>query len=144
MRDHTEEHHRSEHDHRGHDHHAHHSAPEVTAPILVTINPEARVTAEATAAPVPRAAVGEWVETPVAILNEGFVTGDLTIEATPPAGLELDLPSTLLTGEHLQFAAFRYRLVGSNPVDVSLRFWALGALGGLADKNTLSLLLRAA
>jgi hypothetical protein len=132
-----------DHDHGDHDHGSHgaHGA-ETHAPVSVTINPEARVNVARTGAPLPEFPAGEWVSIPVAIFNQGFVTGPLAIVQTRPVpGIELDLPQHPLTGrDHEVF--FRVRFEAPAVVDVELRFYALGALGGLADHNTLALLLR--
>ena len=114
---------------------------ETDAPIAVTINPEARVNVARSGAPIGTLTPGEWHTVAVTIVNDGFVTGPLAVEAEPVRGLELDLPHHELTGEHRQDAAFRVRLDEPTVVDVTLTFRALGALGGLANHSTVNLLL---
>ncbi|GAA1134886.1 hypothetical protein GCM10009630_36950 [Kribbella jejuensis] len=111
------------------------------APIAVTINPEARVNVARSGAPVGTLTTGEWHTIPVTVVNDGFVTGPLVVEAEPVPGLELDAAANELTGEHRQDAAFRVRLDEPTMVDVTLTFRALGALGGLANHSTVNLLL---
>lgn len=117
---------------------------ETDAPIAVTINPEARVSVLRTSAPLEDVAPGDWHTIDVTIVNEGFVTGPLSIEAGPVRGIDLDLPVHELTGERRQDAAFRIRFSAAAVVDVTLTFRALTALGGLAKHSTIHLLLRAA
>ena len=113
------------------------------APLAVTINPEARVNVARGSAPIGTLKPGEWHTLAVTVVNDGFVTGPLAIEAEPVSGLQLELPPHELTGEHRQETAFRVRLDAPTVVDVTLTFRALGALGGLANHSTVNLLLSA-
>lgn len=117
---------------------------ETDAPIAVTINPEARVSVARTSAPLTELTPDDWHTIDVTVVNDGFVTGPLTIEAEPPNGIYLDLPVHELTGERRQDAAFRVRFNAAAVLDVTLTFRALTALGGLANHSTVHLLLRAA
>ena len=54
----------------------------------------------------------------------------------------MDAPDTELTGAPSQRTRFRVRLAEPGAADLTLRFWAIGALGGLANKNTAHLYLR--
>ncbi|MBB5788432.1 hypothetical protein [Jiangella mangrovi] len=116
---------------------------DTTAPIAVTINPEARVSVARTATQIGALAPGEWHTVDVTIVNDGYVTGPLAIESDPVPGVELDLPVHVLTGEPRQEGGFRVRFGAPATVDVTLTFRALAALGGLAQHSTISLLLRA-
>jgi hypothetical protein len=128
-----------------------HSAPavgccgpvETDAALAVTVNPEARVNVARTTAPIGELTPGAWHTIEVAVVNDGFVTGPLVVEAEPIRGVELDLPVFELTGEHRQTAGFRIRFGTADVVDLTLTFRALSALGGLAMHSTVSLLLRA-
>ena len=51
------------------------------APISVTINPEARVNVARTATRVEPVASGHWHPIDLTIVNDGYVTGQLVIEA---------------------------------------------------------------
>lgn len=113
------------------------------SPIAVTINPEARVSVMRTSAPLGELAPGEWHTIDVAIVNEGFVTGPMTIEAEPVPGCDLDLPVHQLTGERRQDAAFRVRFSSATILDLTLTFRAHSSLGGLAKHSTVHFLLRA-
>lgn len=117
---------------------------ETDAPIAVTINPEARLNVVCTSAPLGELTRGDWHTIDVAVVNDGFVTGPLAIEAEPVRGVDLDLPVHELRGEHLQDVAFRVRFNTATVADVTLTFRALAALGGLANHSTVHLLLRAA
>ncbi|MFE3001810.1 hypothetical protein ACFXG4_43385 [Nocardia sp. NPDC059246] len=116
---------------------------ETDAPIAVVINPEARVNVARTSAPLGELTPGDWHTIDVTVVNDGFVTGPLAIEATPVRGIDLDLPVHELTGEHRQDATFRIRFNTAAVADVTLTFRALAALGGLANHSTIHLLLRA-
>ncbi|NEE00787.1 hypothetical protein [Phytoactinopolyspora halotolerans] len=115
---------------------------ETTAPISVTVNPEARVNVARTRARLGPMSVGDWHTVDVTIVNDGYVTGPLAIEAEPVPGVELDLPVHQLTGEHRQDGMFRVRFGVPTAADITLTFRALGALGGLATHSTIHLLLR--
>jgi hypothetical protein len=116
---------------------------ETDAPLAVTINPEARVNVARTTAPIGELKPGTWHTIEVAVVNDGFVTGPLAVEADPVRGVELDLPVLELTGDHRQATGFRIRFETVDVVDLTLTFRALSALGGLATHSTVSLLLRA-
>lgn len=117
---------------------------ETDAPIAVVVNPEARVNVARTSAPLGELTAGEWHTVDVAVVNDGFVTGPLTIEAHPVRGVDLDVPVYELTGEPRQNTTFRVRLENPTVADVTLTFRVLTALGGLANHSTVHLLLRAA
>jgi hypothetical protein len=117
---------------------------ETDAPVAVVVNPEARVNVACTGAPLGELTPGEWHTVDVAVVNDGFVTGPLTIDAHPVDGVDLDLPVHDLTGEPHQHTAFRVRLDGPAVADVTLTFRVLTALGGLANHSSVDLLLRAA
>lgn len=114
---------------------------ESDAPIAVTINPEARVSVVRTKAPIGDPQPGEWHTIPITVINQGFVTGALYIEADPVRGIKLDLPVHDLTGELHQDAALRVRL-DTSAVDVTLTFRAKSSLGGLANHSTIHFLVR--
>ncbi len=116
---------------------------ETTAPISVTINPEARVNVARTSGQrVESLPVGDWHTIDFPIVNTGYVTGLLVIESEPVPGVELDLPVHDLTGEPRQEGGFRVRFEVPTVVDITLTFRALAALGGLAIHSSLHLILR--
>jgi hypothetical protein len=115
---------------------------DTTAPLSVTINPEARVNVARTRRRVESLSTGDWHTIEFPIVNTGYVTGLLVIESDPVPGVELDLPVHELTGEPRQEGAFRVRFDVPAIVDVTLTFRALEALGGLALHSTLHLILR--
>ncbi|MFC7624091.1 hypothetical protein [Microlunatus sp. GCM10028923] len=114
------------------------------AAFVVTINPEGRVEAARTELAVAPVRPGEWAEIDVAVLNQGYVTGPLQLRWSRLPGVEVDAPDTELTGAARQDTRFRVRLADRGAADVTFRFWALGALGGLANKNTAQLYVRTA
>lgn len=112
------------------------------AVLSVTINPEARVEAHRTEVALDPLRPGEWSTVPVAIVNQGFVTGPLQMRWATMPGVDVDAQDFELTGAPTQDAQFRVRIAEPHDADITVRFWALGALGGLANKNTASLYLR--
>lgn len=116
--------------------------PDADAPFVVTINPEGRVEAARTEVAVDALRPGEWATIAVAVVNQGYVTGPLQVRWSPLPGVEVDAPDTQLTGQPAQETEFHVRLAEPGDADLTLRFWALGALGGLANKNTAYLYLR--
>jgi hypothetical protein len=115
---------------------------DTTAPLSVTINPEARVNAARTGSRVESLPIGAWHTIEFPIVNTGYVTGLLVIEADPVPDIELDLPAHELTGKPRQEGALRVRFDVPAIVDVTLTFRALAALGGLAIHSSLHLILR--
>jgi hypothetical protein len=115
---------------------------DTTAPISVTINPEARVNVARTGSRAASFTTGDWHTIDFPIVNTGYVTGLLEIQGDPVPGVELDLPAHELTGEPRQEGAIRVRFDVPTIVDVTLTFRALGALGGLATHGSLHLILR--
>lgn len=109
---------------------------------VVTINPEGRVEAARTDVAIDALRPGEWATIGVAIVNQGYVTGPLQLRCSPVPGVEVDAPDTQLSGAPSQDIEFRVCLAEPGAADLTLRFWALGALGGLANKNTAYLYLR--
>ena len=115
---------------------------ETTSPIVVTINPEARVSVQRTDVPLGTAAPDQWLDIPFDVINQGFVTGALTIEPSRLHSVELHAAPTALSGSASQRGRFRVRAGAGVVEDITLRFWARGALGGLADRNSIDLLIR--
>ena len=56
---------------------------DTTAPISVTINPEARVNVARTGSRVESLTIGDWHTIEFPIVNTGYVTGLLVIEGDP-------------------------------------------------------------
>jgi hypothetical protein len=112
------------------------------AAFVVTINPEGRVEARRTDVEVEALRPGEWATIGIAVVNQGYVTGPLQLRWSTVPGVEVDAPDTQLTGAPRQDTEFRVRLTEPAAADLTLRFWALGTLGGLANKNTSYLYLR--
>jgi hypothetical protein len=112
------------------------------AAFVVTINPEGRVEAARTETAIDQPRPGEWATVGVAVINQGYVTGPLQLRWSSLPGVEVDAPDTELTGAPRQDTRFWVRLAEPGGVDLMLRFWALGSLGGLANKNTAFLYVR--
>jgi len=109
-------------EHAGHQHGA--SPALRNAPILVTINPEARVSAKWSGPTPPAAVCGSTVEIPVAVENQGFVTSTLQahIVGLAPAGVTLRQPPQPLNGHPSEMRAIGITLSEPGPFDVTLEF----------------------
>ena len=109
-------------DHAGHVHGA--SPPLQSAPIVVTINPEARVSAKWWGPAPPAAVCGSPVEIPVAVENQGFVTGALQahIVGIVPRGVVLRLSRQPLNGRPSEMRTIGLTLTEPGPVDLTLEF----------------------
>ncbi|MGW3955390.1 hypothetical protein ACWEKM_31660 [Streptomyces sp. NPDC004752] len=111
------------------------------APILVTINPEARVNVTRVPVALPEIRSGEWTAIPISVVNEGYTTGALVIEASPVMGIEFDDLHHVLTGRNQEIHLL-VRFDEAATVEIELRFLAAHALGGLSLHDTIPLILR--
>jgi hypothetical protein len=121
----------------------HHGAH--TAPIEITISPEARVSAVAMPAALPpRPACGARFDLPVKIINQAFVTSFLEARLVDnvPAGVTLDFRPPALTGaaEEMRFLSLVLR--DASPVDVTLAFKERNGFPDLGGRDRIHFLLR--
>ena len=118
------------------DHEHHHEAlPPGDAQIVITINPEARVSA-ALAAPLPApGACGSATELKIKVINQGFITAPLraSIVGDSASQVSLHMDSAKLSGQAEDNRTLHLIPLGLDPVDVTIAFSIdknIGDLGG--------------
>jgi hypothetical protein len=122
----------------------HHHGP-ASAPIEITISPEARVSAVAMPAALPpRAACGTRLDLPVKIINQAFVTSHLEARLVDnvPAGVTLDFRPKALTGAAEEMRLLSLVLRDASPVDVTLAFKERNGFPDLGGRDRIHFLLR--
>jgi hypothetical protein len=126
-----------------HTHHGATSAPS-DAQIVVTINPEARVSA-VLGAPLPApAACGSATALNVRVINQGFVTAALraSIIGDGVSSVALQMESGKLSGESNDSRTLHLITLGPDPVDVTVAFRIDKNIGDLGGRDRIHLLLR--
>lgn len=108
--------------HAGHHHGG--NTPLQGAPIVVTINPEARVSATWMGPAPPAPVCGSAVEIPVAVVNQAFVTSALQAEIVglAPAGATLRAQQLPLSGHASDTRAIELTLSERGPSDITIEF----------------------
>jgi hypothetical protein len=118
------------------DHAHHHGAPPPgDAPLVVTINPEARVSVVIGAPMPPPPPCGTATELKVKVINHGFVTAPLKAEIVGDGNqsVELHMDSTKLSGEPEDSRVLHLTALGPDLADVTIAFSIdtnIGDLGG--------------
>jgi len=128
------------------DHTHHHAAPPSgDAQIVVTINPEARVSATLGAGLPPPVACGEATELKVKIVNQGGVTAPLharlTGDGARHAALHMDV--TNLSGQSEDLRLLHLIPQGPGSVDVTVAFSIDNNVGDLGGRDRVHFLVRA-
>lgn len=113
------------------------------APIQITINPEARVSAALGGAlpqPVP---CGTAADFSVKILNHGFITSRLEAELVgdTPAGVSVDFHPEPLTGQREEFRHLRITLTRADPTDLTIAFKAHNEVPDLGGRDRIHFLM---
>jgi hypothetical protein len=126
----------------GHSEHHHGPAADEDAHIVVTINPEARVSAVRRHS-VPRSACGSPAPLRVHIVNQGFVTAPLKarLVGDGPRHVALDFEDHRLTGRPEEARQMRLTSIGSNPADVTIAFSISEETGDLGGRDRVHLLV---
>jgi hypothetical protein len=114
------------------------------APIQITINPEARVSAALAGAlphPVP---CGTAADFSVKILNQGFITSGLEAELAgdTPAGVNLDFHPAPLKGVHEEIRHLRITLTRPDPTDLTITFKAHNEVPDLGGRDRVHFVLQ--
>jgi len=114
------------------------------ASILVTINPEGRVSVAIVGALPPPATYGTPVEFSVAVMNMGFSTGRLEarLVGSPPAAAALDFAPEALKGVPQERRTLRVTLTGAAPTDLTIAFGLRNESPDLGDRDQIHMLLR--
>jgi hypothetical protein len=113
-------------------------------PIVVTINPEGRVSAMVMGALPPPVAYGAPVELSVAVVNQGFSTGRLEarLVGSPVAAATLDFHPEALKGAPLERRTLRVTLTGGAPADLTIAFSLRNESPDLGGRDRIHMLLR--
>jgi hypothetical protein len=120
------------------------AAQALDCPIIVTINPEGRVSAAIVGALPPPAAYGAPVELAVAVVNHGFSTGRLEarLVGSPAAAATLDFHPEPLKGAPLERRTLRVTLTGGAPADLTIAFSLRNESPDLGGRDRIHMLLR--
>ena len=126
--------------------HAHHheSLPPGNAQIVVSINPEARVSA-VLAAPLPApSACGSATELKIKVINQGFITAPLraSIVGDGASRVSLHMESAKLSGNAEDHRTLHLIPLGSDPVDVTIAFSIDKNIGDLGGRDRVHFVVR--
>jgi hypothetical protein len=120
------------------------AAQALDCPIVITINPEGRVSAAIAGALPPPAAYGAPIELAVAVVNQGFSTGRLEarLVGSPAAAATLDFHPEPLKGAPLERRILRVTLTGGAPTDLTIAFSLRNESPDLGGRDRVHMLLR--
>jgi hypothetical protein len=112
--------------------------------IVVTVNPEARVSSVLTGSWPPRIACGKPVELPVKILNQAFLTARLEARLVGqlPAGVALEFDRRPLSGAPEELRTLRIALPIAAAVDLTVAFRAPAEIPDLGGRDRVHFVLR--
>lgn len=114
------------------------------APIIIRVNPEARVSvALAGALPQP-VSCGAAADLAVRILNQSFATFRLEAQfvGDVPGGVSLDFRSAPLKGVREEFRNLRITLTNPDPTDLTVAFKAHNAPPDLGGRDRVHFVMR--
>lgn len=113
------------------------------AQIVVTINPEARVSAVVGSSMPPTPKCGEATELRVQIVNQGFVTAPLraTVVGDGKSRVALHMDAAKLNGGPQDIRLLHFMSLVSGPTDVTVAFSIDNNVGDLGGRDRVSLLL---
>jgi hypothetical protein len=119
-------------------------APSTDAAIVVTINPEGRISVTLgpfTPSPARRGTPVDW---PVKVINQGFSTGRLIAQLVgdPPPGAVLDFHPERLKGLPLEMRMMRITLTNSAPTDITIAFLLANETPDFGGRDRIHLLVR--
>jgi hypothetical protein len=115
------------------------------APIDVTINPEARVSARRTVAKMPKLVCGLPASLLIRIVNEALVTSALRArlpDAAMSSMVSIQPIQPRLAGASLEYRVLKLSLMHRGDTDITLTFDAGPGTEDLGNRATLSLLTR--
>lgn len=118
--------------------------PPAAALIVVTINPEGRVSA-VLAADLPRpGSLPSSLELAVRVINQGFSTGRLlaVLVGDPPAGATLDFNGAHLKGVPQEMRMLRITLAHPSPTDLTISFRLANEMPDFGGRDLVHLLIR--
>ncbi len=108
-----------------------------TAPIRLTINPEARVSVEMVGTVPPAVRCGSALDLSVEVVNQGFVTAPLeaALVGTAPAGVTLYLDREPLTGVPTETRVLHVTLTQPGQTDLTVAFRARNEIPDLGGRD---------
>lgn len=113
------------------------------APIVVTINPEARVSAELNSPAPATTKCGAPIRLQVKILNQGGITAPLRAHLVDaPAGVAIALDGAPLSGQPEDWRTIRVISKRKSDTDLTIAFSLTNGAGDLADRDRVHWLLR--
>ena len=120
------------------------AAAATEAIIVVTVNPEVRVSAALAGVWPPRTACGKPVELPVKIINQAFLTSRLEVRLVgeSPAGVALEFDRTPLSGVPEEMRTLRITLPTAATVDLTVAFRAPSESPDLGGRDRIHFVLR--
>ena len=133
-------------DHGQHDHHQHghpgKADAAAAAELIVTINPEARVSV-AKGLPIPVVPCGTEAPVRVRVINQGFVTAPLvaTLDPVGERHVALRFTPARLSGRLDESQEMGLVSIGSNPAEVTIAFSISQEIGDLGARDRTHLLV---
>jgi hypothetical protein len=114
------------------------------APIEITINPEARISAVLVAGLRPPVACGTAADLPVKVVNNAFVTARLEARwvGDVPPGVTLDFQPEPLTGAPEETRTLRLTLTKAGMTDLTIAFKAHNQIPDLGGRDRVHVLMR--
>lgn len=114
--------------------------------IIVTINPEARVSVIRVGPSLRAPRDGGPIRVPVRVINKGLVTAPLRAVLLRPGheSVEVSLAGGPLGGAPQESLELELRAIGGDPLDVTIAFEISAEGGDLAGRDRVHLLLRSA
>lgn len=114
------------------------------APIVVTINAEARVSAAIGTPLPPPPQCGASYRIKINVINQGFVTAPLRVALVGDGGryVSISADDTKLSGAPEETRMLQLTPKVSAPIDVTLAFSVADSIGDLAGRDRLHLLVR--
>jgi hypothetical protein len=113
------------------------------APIKITINPEARISAVLAGALPRPVSCGTPVDLQVRIVNQGFVTSRLEAKfvGDAPTGVSLEFHPMPLQGVREEFRNLRITLTKPDPTDLTIAFRAHNETPDLGGRDRVHFLM---
>jgi hypothetical protein len=120
------------------------AAAATEAMIVVTVNPEVRVSAELAGIWPPRIACGKPVQLPLKVLNQAFLTSRLEarLVGQSPAGVALELDRRPLSGALEEMRTLRITVPTAKTVDLTVAFRAPAESPDLGGRDRVHFVLR--
>ena len=124
--------------------HVHDATSPNAPPIIITINPEARVSAALAAALPPAVPCGKPAELSVKIVNQGFVTSRLEARfvGDVAAGATLDFYPEPLTGAREELRTLYIILTAPGPTDLTIAFRSHDNAPDLGGRDRIHFIMR--